>query len=74
MVFFLTFVLLLSATISALPYDPEQEPWNLNTNQAATDPLQYDGVWENHKYQPSPDNWRFPVYTIFLDRFANGEF
>jgi alpha-1,3-glucan synthase len=47
--------------------------FSLNTNQSATDPLQYDGAWENHQYHPSPENWRFPVYTIFLDRFANGD-
>lgn len=47
--------------------------FSLNTNQAAIDPLQYDGAWEDHEYQPSPDNWRFPVYTIFLDRFSNGD-
>jgi len=29
--------------------------------------------WDNHVYQPSPANWRFPVYTIFLDRLANGD-
>ncbi|KAG8525784.1 uncharacterized protein KY384_000544 [Bacidia gigantensis] len=24
-------------------------------------------------FTPSPDNWRFPVYTIILDRFVNGD-
>ena len=46
---------------------------SLNTNQTATNPLDYSGQWENHEYQPSPENWRFPVYTIFLDRFVNGD-
>ena len=76
MISFLPFVSLLTLiypAVVALPYDPEQEPWNLNTNETATDPLDYSGEWENHKYQASPTNWRFPVYTIFLDRFANGE-
>jgi alpha-1,3-glucan synthase len=47
--------------------------YSLNTNETATNPLDYSGVWENHNYHPSPDNWRFPVYTIFLDRFVNGD-
>ena len=46
---------------------------SLNTNQTATNPLDYAGTWDGHTYQPSPDNWRFPVYTIFLDRFVNGD-
>ena len=24
-------------------------------------------------YHPSPNNWRFPFYTLFLDRFVNGD-
>lgn len=59
--------------VSALRYDPEQVNFNLNQNQTATDPLDYWGEWENHTYHPSPDNWRFPFYTIFLDRFVNGD-
>ena len=51
----------------------DRKTFSLNTNETATDPLDYSGEWENHSYQPSPDNWRFPVYTIFLDRFANGD-
>ena len=27
----------------------------------------------NTAYHPSPDNWRFPFYTLFLDRFVNGD-
>lgn len=26
-----------------------------------------------HAYHPSPDNWRFPFYTIMLDRWVNGD-
>ena len=51
----------------------DHNTFSLNTNETATDPLDYSGEWENHTYQPSPNNWRFPVYTIFLDRFANGD-
>ncbi|RAL13908.1 alpha-1,3-glucan synthase [Aspergillus homomorphus CBS 101889] len=57
----------------SLPYLPEEADWNLNQNQTATYPLDYSGQWEGHSYTPSPDNWRFPFYTIFLDRFVNGD-
>lgn len=26
-----------------------------------------------HDYTKSPDNWRFPFYTLFLDKFVNGD-
>ena len=77
------------ATTAALPYDPEQTLWNLNQNKTATSVLDYWGQWDNHSrpitrsswakanvitaYTPSPDNWRFPVYTLMLDRFVNGD-
>ncbi|TAQ86550.1 hypothetical protein B7494_g5112 [Chlorociboria aeruginascens] len=73
LLFLLLQPLIFSVTIFALPYDPEHEAFNLNTNKTATDPLDYHGQWTDHAYQPSPKNWRFPVYTIFLDRFANGD-
>lgn len=57
----------------ALKYDPDFVDWNLNTNEDATDSLDYSGKWENHTFQPSPKNWRFPFYTLFLDRFVNGD-
>ncbi|KAF1817463.1 putative alpha-1,3-glucan synthase [Eremomyces bilateralis CBS 781.70] len=59
--------------INALRYDPEYVDWNLNTNEFATNPTDYSGKWENHDFHISPDNWRFPFYTIFLDRFVNGD-
>lgn len=55
------------------PYDPREVDWNLNTNQQTTNPLEYSGEWKNHKFTPSPDNWRFPFYTLMLDRFVNGD-
>lgn len=58
--------------IECLRYSPEYADWNLNTNQNADHPLDYSGTWDNHTYFPSPTNWRFPVYTLFLDRFVNG--
>ncbi|KAJ5320006.1 hypothetical protein PENANT_c051G03218 [Penicillium antarcticum] len=55
------------------PYDEALTDYNVNENQTATNPLEYWGEWPNHTYFPSPDNWRFPVYTLFLDRFVNGD-
>lgn len=45
---------------------------NLNQAEHATDPLDYTGKWDDHNFTASPDNWRFPVYTLFIDRFVNG--
>jgi alpha-1,3-glucan synthase len=52
----------------AAPFIEEEVLYNLNTNQSATNPLDYWGVWSNHSYNPSPTNWRFPFYSFFLDR------
>lgn len=57
----------------ALRYDPSFEEWNLNTNKEATNPLDYTGTRTGHDYMPSPDNWRFPFYTVMLDRWVNGD-
>lgn len=57
----------------AYNYDPAWTQYNLNTNQEATHPLEYSGAWEGHEYTASPRNWRFPFYTLFLDRFVNGD-
>lgn len=67
------FVAALVASGQALRYDPEQVAWNLNTNQSAVNPVDYWGKWDNHTYHPSPTNWRVPFYTLFLDRFVNGD-
>ncbi|KAK3690069.1 alpha-1,3-glucan synthase Ags2 [Podospora appendiculata] len=56
----------------SLRYDPQFTDHNLNQNQSAVHPLDYWGTWDGHQYTKSPDNWRFPVYTLFLDRFVNG--
>jgi alpha-1,3-glucan synthase len=58
---------------NALIFDPEQVGFNLNENKTATDPLDYWGEWRGHQYQPSPENWRMPFYSLFLDRFVNGD-
>jgi alpha-1,3-glucan synthase len=68
-------VLLTTAVLVAgLRFDPGEAEWNLNTNQQATSPLDYDGGREDgFKYTKSPTNWRVPFYTLFLDRFVNGD-
>ncbi|KAK5172317.1 Cell wall alpha-1,3-glucan synthase ags1 [Saxophila tyrrhenica] len=58
---------------SAYRYDPAYTEHNLNQNKTAIDPLDYWGEWKGHEYTPSPKNWRFPFYTLFLDRFVNGD-
>lgn len=63
----------LAVSCLALKYDPEFVDYNLNQNEDATDPLDYSGKWENHTFNPSPDQWRMPFYTLFLDRFVNGD-
>jgi alpha-1,3-glucan synthase len=75
MISFLVFLFLgFSATfVDCLRYDPEFVQWNLNTNKDAQHPLDYSGEWDNHTFHPSPSNWRFPVYTLFLDRYVNGD-
>ncbi|KAJ9654948.1 hypothetical protein H2201_008910, partial [Coniosporium apollinis] len=57
----------------ALIFDPEQVGFNLNENKTATNPLDYWGEWTEHQYHPSPENWRMPFYSLFLDRFVNGD-
>jgi alpha-1,3-glucan synthase len=69
----LVFFGLSAELVECLRYAPEYAEWNLNTNQEAILPLDYSGSWENHTYHPSPSNWRFPVYTLFLDRYVNGD-
>lgn len=69
-------ITLLSSTtlVHALKYDASETEYNLNVNTTATNPLDY---WvkerTGHDYHKSPDNWRFPFYTVFMDRFVNGD-
>lgn len=63
----------LATRVISAPYDEREADYNLNTNAQAKTPLDYSGAWEGHTYTPSPDNWRFPFYTLFLDRFVNGD-
>lgn len=64
---------LLSSTARCWPYTESLVDYNLNENRSAVSPIDYWGEWPDHEFHPSPDNWRFPVYTIFLDRIANGD-
>lgn len=57
----------------AFRYDERYVDYNLNQNQEAINPLDYAGEWKGHEFTPSPANWRFPFYTLFLDRFVNGD-
>ncbi|KAG8163888.1 hypothetical protein KVR01_005806 [Diaporthe batatas] len=68
------FGLLLSRAplLTALRFDERYADFNLNQNATASDPLDYWGAWPDHEYHPSPENWRFPFYSLYLDRFVNG--
>jgi alpha-1,3-glucan synthase len=48
------------------------QEYNLNQVPDVVDPTAYGANW-NHLYFPSPVNWRFPFYTLFLDRWADGD-
>lgn len=58
--------------VHGLKYTLSEVDYNLNANKTATNPLDYS-VEERSNYTISPDNWRFPFYTVFLDRFVNGD-
>lgn len=58
--------------VHGLKYTLSEVDYNLNVNKTATNPLDYS-VEERSNYTLSPDNWRFPFYTVFLDRFVNGD-
>ena len=58
---------------TALRFNEEYSNYNLNQNQTAVDVSDYYGIWDNHTFFPSPSNWRVPFYTLFLDKFVNGD-
>lgn len=66
-------IALLSRVATSWPYDNSLAHYNLNENKTARTPADYWGTWPNHEYFPSPSNWRVPIYTLFLDRFVNGD-
>lgn len=69
----LLLTLAISTLVHGLHYDPDFDQYNLNKAQDATSPLKYWGERGSFTYTPSPQNWRFPVYTLFLDRWVNGD-
>ncbi len=74
MAHFKAFLLLSFAVLSSsYRYDPAYLQYNVNENQTATDPISYWGQWDKPGFHPSPESWRFPFYTLFLDRFVNGD-
>ncbi|KAI8924847.1 hypothetical protein BC831DRAFT_427395 [Entophlyctis helioformis] len=60
------------AVVHAAQWTPENAPFNLNQIQRVDDPLDFATDWTG-PYTPSPDNWRFPFYTIMPDRYADGD-
>ena len=67
---------LLSVASSAFasPYRADLVQYNLNMNQNATSPLDYQTSRSNTTYTPSPTNWRsIPFYTVLMDKFADGD-
>jgi alpha-1,3-glucan synthase len=64
---------LLSLPSTALRFQQQYMDYNLNQNQTAVEVADYSGIWENHSFYPSPTNWRMPFYSLFLDKFANGD-
>lgn len=69
----LLLLLLLPLYSTALRFDTRYLNYNLNQNQTASTVADYSGLWENHTFHPSPSNWRMPFYTLFLDKFVNGD-
>ena len=61
------------ASALAAPYNEKYAEYNLNTNQNAQSPLDYDTSFVPSRYHPSPENWRIPCYTILMDKFADGD-
>lgn len=58
---------------TALRFQQQFIDYNLNQNETAVKVGDYYGIWDNHTFYPSPANWRVPFYTLFLDKFANGD-
>lgn len=70
---FYLLALLQQQIVLALQYSEEHVAYNLNENKTATEPKHYWGQWDNHTYQPSPSNWRFPFYVMSVDAFVDGD-
>lgn len=72
-VFLGCFLLQAASLVWSLKVDPREVDYNLNQNETAESPVDYWGEWPNHEFYESPSNWRFPFYSLFLDRFSNGD-
>jgi len=71
---FLLYLFLPSPLVLASPYRDDLIQYNLNINENAQSPLDYQSSRPNNTYTPSPSNWRaLPIYTILLDKFADGD-
>lgn len=64
---------LLCIQTAALRFQQQFIDYNLNQNRTAVEVADYYGIWDNHSFCPSPTNWRVPFYTLFLDKFVNGD-
>lgn len=74
LVTFITLLLIASSSVCAAPRTEENAAWNVNVNSDPSDPSRYYGKWENHKYFPSPPDWRsVAFYQLITDRFSNGD-
>jgi alpha-1,3-glucan synthase len=66
-------VFIFSPSSTALRFDQQYVDYNLNQNAGAANITDYYGIWDNHTFTSSPSNWRIPFYTLFLDKFVNGD-
>lgn len=70
----LLLVCALATLVQGLKWDDQFADYNLNQNREATNPVDYAGNRpKGWKGFASPKDWRIPTYTLFLDRFANGD-
>ncbi|CAB90796.2 cell wall alpha-1,3-glucan synthase Mok11 [Schizosaccharomyces pombe] len=70
---FFLYIVILDKHAWCAPFNNLLTDWNLNTNVSALDPSDYWGEWENHEFFPSPEHWRFPIYTIAIDKWVDGD-
>ncbi|KAL9049938.1 MAG: hypothetical protein Q9162_006938 [Coniocarpon cinnabarinum] len=70
---FTSLLALLPHATTALKWQADEAPWNLNQNPNADHPTAYWGEWQDHSFHPSPQNWRFPFYALTQDRFVDGD-
>ncbi|KAF8274895.1 modular protein with glycoside hydrolase family 13 and glycosyltransferase family 5 domains [Lactarius quietus] len=67
-------LLAVASSTLASPYRADLVPYNINQNQNAQSPLDYQTSRSNTTYTPSPSNWRtIAFYTVLMDKFADGD-